>query len=894
MRNMKKTVRLLSLWMILIMLAGCGPERPPVYYLPTKPLESLPSESTKAAPSSIKPDIASSNYNGNSREIDERPCEGVRITAAKGAFWKDPEKLSVKAVSNDTSNIMKIEQRLCDDGYLMMDSWEVDFGLADDELMPGEYKAEIDLSKTTIDPKFYEAVEVARIGDDGEYYLLNSKVENGILSFSSQQNSIISTIVVTGCLASLGFSVYQTIESNWYYIINFWNQQFTEIECKNDYGKYKIQWMEQDLDLRHDKKIDEIISKLKQYWNDALEYRKSLAWYERLSENAATLAYFEAAIEGDEKLIELCKEKLFSLPEVIEKTKDLIDKAYKYLAEVENMRMPLYQVCFKNIGGLGSGKLAEAINRQFIGSYVQFDLYATVIRGFSYDDDIYGDFLLTLTHELFHICQNRYRLPIDVLTEAARYDEMAAVYMETKAYDWFAEHGDVKKVEHKKLTPNNHWARMRLPINGEEDNKLSGDEKQTAKGESGYTLSGFLLYIVDKVSSREEITGHKLMKARSYFTATKISEPIASLLGIPEEEVNTHFKAYFIGKRYEMGRDYMTEYKKKQYGTPAIAELAKGGKAHADLDTAAGGYYMTLRGFQYTGIDPGPVLVALDSGIRKVFPDVQISPGISYSNFTKGAYVKDLKKYNKDSQDLILPMVELHGKDDGNKSGKIGYTVYMLDQTGKPELSENEDGDLVVKMPKNSVAAQDKVVEGYLLTIKTANLETLEWEIPQSKFEEEVIIDKKDLYKDRALDEEMSLIVTLCEYVKNQDKRLLGIESEPVPYSMNTKWELSKFTGCWVLVDDEKKDADSYVIGLIYLEPDEEFPEGEFGYFESQLKFWAVKGRWSEMKVFDYNINTGVLTIPFERGSATFEILPNGHMIMTNYGGSYEFEKMND
>ena len=48
------------------------------------------------------------------------------------------------------------------------------------------------------------------------------------------------------------------------------------------------------------------------------------------------------------------------------------------------------------------------------------------------------------------------------------------------------------------------------------------------------------------------------------------------------------------------------------------------------------------------------------------------------------------------------------------------------------------------------------------------------------------------------------------------------------------------------------------------------------------------------MKVFDYNINTGVLTIPFERGSATFEILPNGHMIMTNYGGSYEFEKMND
>ena len=84
------------------------------------------------------------------------------------------------------------------------------------------------------------------------------------------------------------------------------------------------------------------------------------------------------------------------------------------------------------------------------------------------------------------------------------------------------------------------------------------------------------------------------------------------------------------------------------------------------------------------------------------------------------------------------------------------------------------------------------------------------------------------------------------------------------------------------------------MIGLIYLEPDSEHPDGEFGYFESQLKYWNVQKRWSEISEFDYDETTGELTIRFDRGFAVFSIDQNDHMHMSNYGGSWEFYRSED
>ena len=106
--------------------------------------------------------------------------------------------------------------------------------------------------------------------------------------------------------------------------------------------------------------------------------------------------------------------------------------------------------------------------------------------------------------------------------------------------------------------------------------------------------------------------------------------------------------------------------------------------------------------------------------------------------------------------------------------------------------------------------------------------------------------------------------------------------------------DLSKFNGMWIPMEislDKIKDTD-WVLGLIYLEDD-----NEFGEYEGTVKGWSTaRSRWLEIKYFDYDEKTGVLTIDFEKnnpdkgiGTATFKINSSGHLVMTNRGGEYEF-----
>jgi len=103
---------------------------------------------------------------------------------------------------------------------------------------------------------------------------------------------------------------------------------------------------------------------------------------------------------------------------------------------------------------------------------------------------------------------------------------------------------------------------------------------------------------------------------------------------------------------------------------------------------------------------------------------------------------------------------------------------------------------------------------------------------------------------------------------------------------------LTRFTGFWIPIDMMGKYRPSkYILGLVYLEDD-----NVFGEFEGPGENYAVKSRWIEIKEFDFDKETGVLTIDFAKnnpekgqGSATFQIDDNDHLFMTNQGGTFEF-----
>ena len=62
---------------------------------------------------------------------------------------------------------MQLDAELESQGLYPVYAWEVDAGLADDEVIPGEFEVEIDLEALGIDPAFYPCLSVGRAGEDG-------------------------------------------------------------------------------------------------------------------------------------------------------------------------------------------------------------------------------------------------------------------------------------------------------------------------------------------------------------------------------------------------------------------------------------------------------------------------------------------------------------------------------------------------------------------------------------------------------------------------------------------------------------------------------------------------------------------------------------------------------
>ncbi len=762
---------ILILLIFLFILTSCGQENPPVNVLP--PVNDDTGDE-------IFNEAEADGYGGNSKPLDYSPCEGIHVTADENAFYEDTT-ISFTPIDDDSPGIKELNEELAQEGFLMFSGFEVDAGLNDDEFIPGQYDVEYDLSTTDIDPKLYEYLSVYRIGDDGTRYELRSVLEGDKLKFSCNQNSLFVTgalVVALGC--TIGYAAYDEYhERNKYYLDA--NMEVFTVEGSNPYLNYRVEWNVQDLELKD--RINELKKRRIEEKYEEEVYAQLLdisgTGLRTMPDNMTIASLIKNKLDGDEEYQEL--KKKVDMPDLIKYTIQCIDVASEYLAEVEKLRMPLHTVPFKNVND-GESAFGSAVNRTLSTSYIEIRLGQINTRNKS----DYYNFLLTITHELLHICQNRYRFPVDLISDSARYDEMIALVTEIKAKDYYRNNGIIPADADPQITNINHWGCMRFPIDGSGDSALDGDVRNGALINAGYCTGDFLQYLFDKTGKRPN--ANMLMYAREAHSKTPIVNPIRTVLSISENEFDIHFRNWLMSHRYDVGAQYYnllySSEKKSKYPLTQPEEVKMGEKYPIDFIHDAS-YFLNIRGFKYSQDKQIKAVIVPDKDLRDVFPSSNVVPGITYSSIRAGAYIDDFMIGSDGIR--YLPVLEVEGDNSAVRADlNSGYTVYILDKTPGAEL-EIKDDKLQIVLPKPEPVAADGVADGYILKIVTGKGKTIEKEIPKEYFGKVLEMNKSELYDKDDTGEDLSIKATLNEFFLEGDNKIMGIVSDEAVWQSETE-----------------------------------------------------------------------------------------------------------
>ncbi|MBQ7569262.1 zinc-ribbon domain-containing protein [bacterium] len=518
----------------LCIVKGCQPEEPPQPDKPNNPNKPY-TNSWPPLPNQKKSPKA------NSAAITREIQKGVILSVPKGALGRS-KKLDVKPVTELNETLQTANRQLLERNIFAVAAWEVDAGLADDERLPGYYTLSVDLGELGIDKSLHSQVRFYRVTDKGDIFEYCTALDGQTASFQSNQNSFVLAavgIVVIGLPAVFTGAAYvveyrretsyycKTDGENWY------------IECPTNAKPFQLYWNGKDVD----KDFYDNLEKLKKRQNTIINAAKKKypkTWLEHATSAvsdasslfSANLGLSKAAQEALDKDPEYqkLKKQIESVPPFIEQTITKIATAYAYLGQVVKVKMPSYTVCFylkKNLGVLGY-QTSTLLRNPYIEINIQQDLKDTAQSG----GEKWDNLLLTITHELFHICQEEYHFSYGV--NSKKFDEMVTVLLEADALEYYKRTKIITTTP--ELTSDGPYEYLfQYPMDKDEE----GDKA----GQYGYALSKFASF-VRKQSGKSKITAKNLMEAREYYSRPNISTPLQKCFGISSITLGEYFVSY--------------------------------------------------------------------------------------------------------------------------------------------------------------------------------------------------------------------------------------------------------------------------------------------------------------------------------------------------------------
>ncbi|MBP5185785.1 MAG: hypothetical protein J6040_01875, partial [Clostridiales bacterium] len=702
---------------------------------------------------------------GDSEALSFSPCAGVHVNAKENQLNPDTE-ITFTSFDEDDDELAEVADILEEDGIYTLAAWEVDCGLESEEKLPGKYNVSLDLEYLDIDPDLYEDLSVFRVDDEGNYYEYNTILDGTVLRYSSNQNSaVVLGFVLAGVAGWAAHKEYK--ERNKYYYNS--GKKVCTYDGKNDYGSFRIEWLMEDADPILGAKVKRAAEIEAEKQKEAQDFAKTFDALTTYRKAGVVESKYKELLKEDKEYQGLLKEMQetdWPFPESIDVVIRQVRTAFEYLGG-KGFKMPLTKVVFKCIK---SGPLGMAVNRTFSTSYIELNLNSFIECTQEQKDDL----LLTVTHELFHLCQNRYRA---YLTDTPRFDEMVCLIMEEDAYEDYKTSGKIVSTT-LSLTPRNYYGSLRLPIDGAVSDS-SVDEGELL-GHEGYTLAGFVDYLRDHVN--KGITAKNLMDARPYFKTATTTGPLSTAFGLTKAEVEKHFHDYIISIRAKIGDNLINEVNLKEYKFPAVQTLTRGAKIHYD-PACEGSDSLTINTLVQENIKI-PILVVADEDSALNRGNLDLVPTRDYQQVKNGYYIAPLEKYN--STDLYTAILEIYGDVTDKTNLKPGYTVWGLAEPEKPEITyEKETNSLKVVFGKKTAAAEAKVIEGYALTLKGNNgVEYTEY-FPIENIDNEQTIDFTNVRPPEQVSNTITVTANLSEYVTNEKgEKLLSIPSQDLVFDV--------------------------------------------------------------------------------------------------------------
>ncbi len=788
--------RIIALALILCMLLSACTKGDPTVYKPMLPASSA-SPSAKstadetAAPTPATPPSAADprglssepltlpEWPSHSEAVDFEAAEGVRVSADAGALYDDT-RITVAPVAEGTGRIMEIEEDFRSRGDYLIAAWEVDAGLAPGESLPGEYRVTVDLSTLGIPEAMYPAVRLYRISEDGGCTEYAGELDGSMLTCAASQNSIVGAAIVLVGLITIYGAV--RVQEDFYYVYNFHRKHCHEdFDCPD--GRYTIHWNMVDVDPEQQTKLDRLGALTEAMEKQAEEaYRQEEAnrqdagfLYRTFNQNKSVAERLADLMAANEEYKQL--QASLKIPEMIQRVRGLINTALSYLHEHELVLMPTHRVQFRLITGDGKnfGAAVQSILRD---SYINVDITRAweMLEDTPEAKELWDNLLLTLTHELFHLCQERYHTRW--WTDSNRFDEMVALVLESDAKEWYKEQGII--TTDPALTENGYWEYFVYSI----DEELPTSE---AMQFYGYNLSLLVQYLREKTGN--DVCVRNLMYARSYRKTPNTSEPLMAAFGLSETQFDQYFRSFCTANRDQFAVGYITYRSTPHYAPRAYEQvpLVKNRGSHVSF-RSLGNYTAVIRCFvQDEPEKTVPLLVVLDAGASQDHPEVNMIPRESFSRTKTGVYIPAQKLWTGSWRTYGYRLfLEVYGSSGDHTPGtESGYTVWPLDAPDKPVLALDEK-DLLVTLPAATGPADAALTDGILFTVTCSDGKTTEKEVTgegKAPYGKTVRIPLKELTWEDPGTTEKTLVfqLTIADYLTSSGgERCTSNPSEPV------------------------------------------------------------------------------------------------------------------